>query len=186
MNPLIEAHGSVIRFDSKCLVEVRQNGFKNYPKTKKHFCLTHKSYLFISSIKNILIKAIAFLIALILVACETPAPVSPYTKERVQEEIRQAAERTKELETQEKENTQVLDDLQNDVFSEISFRSKKNSRPRFDVNVENMEVRDFFVSLTQDSDLNIVVHPDITGKITLSLKNVLMDEVMDVASRVYG
>ncbi|HEX5054895.1 MAG TPA: pilus (MSHA type) biogenesis protein MshL [Gammaproteobacteria bacterium] len=57
---------------------------------------------------------------------------------------------------------------------------------RFDINVNRVNARVFFMGLVQDTPINIVVHPDVDGVISLNLKNVTIDEVLEVTRDVYG
>ncbi|MEH6649058.1 MAG: pilus (MSHA type) biogenesis protein MshL [Motiliproteus sp.] len=57
---------------------------------------------------------------------------------------------------------------------------------RFDINTRNLDARSFFMGLVDDTPYNMVVNEGITGKISLTLKNVTVDEVMRTVRDVYG
>ncbi len=57
---------------------------------------------------------------------------------------------------------------------------------RFDISVEAMPAKDFFIGLVKDTAYNMAVHPDVTGEVSLELKNVTVDEVMKIVRDVYG
>ncbi len=60
------------------------------------------------------------------------------------------------------------------------------SEPRFDISVANASASVFFMSLVSGTDVNMIVHPSVTGTISLDLKKVTIKEVMDLSREVYG
>ncbi len=57
---------------------------------------------------------------------------------------------------------------------------------RFDITVDRVNARAFFMSLVKDTPYNMVTYPDVTGKISLSMKNVTINEAMETVRNVYG
>lgn len=60
------------------------------------------------------------------------------------------------------------------------------AEPRFSIAANGISAKDFFAGLAADSPYNIVVHPEVSGTITLSLKDVTLSETLDVVSDIYG
>lgn len=57
---------------------------------------------------------------------------------------------------------------------------------RFSINASGIDAKDFFAGLASDSPYNIVVHPSVSGQITVSLKDVTLAETLAVISDIYG
>lgn len=78
--------------------------------------------------------------------------------------------------------TQAL--LSNESLSAGSFAKK--SSERFDVSVRNVAAQDFFLGLVNGTGVNVVVHPSVSGSVTLDLNNVTIDDVLRVTRDIYG
>ncbi|MGB5540067.1 MAG: pilus (MSHA type) biogenesis protein MshL [Gammaproteobacteria bacterium] len=58
--------------------------------------------------------------------------------------------------------------------------------PRFDISVKATQAPEFFMSLVKGTHLNMVMHPEVSGKISISLRDVTLEEVLSTVRDVYG
>ena len=64
--------------------------------------------------------------------------------------------------------------------------ARQLSEPRFDLATKNTPARSVFMSLVNDTPYSMVIHPDVSGTISLTLKNVTVEEAMETIKKVYG
>ncbi len=69
---------------------------------------------------------------------------------------------------------------------DIRGQDMKPIERRFDLTVREAPARAFFMGLVKDTPYNMVLPDNLAGKITLSLKNVTIDEVMRAVRDIYG
>lgn len=67
-----------------------------------------------------------------------------------------------------------------------ALRDSRLQDSRFDISVKDANAQDFFMGLVQDSPYNMLVQPGVDGKITMSLRNVTVPDVMEAVRNVYG
>ena len=58
--------------------------------------------------------------------------------------------------------------------------------PRFDLIVNGAQVRDVFLSLVTDTRYSMLVHPNISGQLSVTLKGVTLQEALESMRDVYG
>ncbi len=76
--------------------------------------------------------------------------------------------------------------VQASLIPPLSSSLNVGSGPRFDVSAKDMPAREFFLSLMEGAGQNLVVHPDVTGNITFSLRRVTLEEVLAAVRDSYG
>lgn len=58
--------------------------------------------------------------------------------------------------------------------------------PRLDVKANEVDARTFFSGLVKNSHFSIALHPEVKGVITLDLKQVRLQDVLEIVQEIYG
>ncbi len=64
--------------------------------------------------------------------------------------------------------------------------AKAPIEPKFDLSVSNAPARNVFIGLVEGTRYSVVVAPEVSGRISMDLKNVTVPESIDAIRRVYG
>ncbi len=133
------------------------------------------------NIKKI-IKISSCSIALVLLSgCQITDGIDRDIKPYISDELNQTNTTTQKSDkVPESLADELLSGINTDLFSPNELEIK-----RFEVSANQVEVRDFFVGLVADTPYSVAIHPDVSGKISLSLKDVTLDEVIKVIARMY-
>ncbi|HKT72387.1 MAG TPA: pilus (MSHA type) biogenesis protein MshL [Steroidobacteraceae bacterium] len=67
-----------------------------------------------------------------------------------------------------------------------SLATPRADGPRFDVSVKDAPAQAFFQGLVDGTDTNILIRPEVSGRITLTLKQVTLQEVLESVRDLYG
>lgn len=114
-----------------------------------------------------------------LLSCASTNESKPSTAERVMQEVIDSQAQQQALQVPDEVSDTLLQGAYNGANSTATVT-------RFDVSVNQVPARTFFVSLVSDAGVNVVAHPDVAGAISLELKNVTINEVLNVTREVYG
>ena len=57
---------------------------------------------------------------------------------------------------------------------------------KFNIVADNAAAKSFFLELVDGTSLNVIVHPEVQGNISLSLKNVTVHDVLEAVQKIYG
>jgi MSHA biogenesis protein MshL len=132
-------------------------------------------------------SALLLACTLVLTACTGITPRGGPVAEDINRSLTESAQQSEALPARAvTPPPEVAEALLPPLSVEFSGLDQKPMERRFDITVNRAPARSFFMSLVQDTPYNMVVDPAVKGKISLSLKNVTVAEVMDTVRNVYG
>jgi MSHA biogenesis protein MshL len=77
--------------------------------------------------------------------------------------------------------------IENSLLPSLQMEGQKKSGPaRFDISVSNAPAAQVFMAIVDGTPYSMLVPPDVTGNLSLSLKNVTVQEVLDTVRDLYG
>lgn len=140
--------------------------------------------------KRIYRYAFGLLCVLILMGCQVPREKRSNAANEMAEILQQASDKNYAIQKKQKnKQAQLPLDIKNALAPDIAMSSGKNleyAEKRFDVYVEQVPAKTFFLGLVEDTPYNITVHPGVEGKISLQMKKVTIPEVLETVRNTYG
>lgn len=93
-----------------------------------------------------------------------------------------------EKSVQPKALTQVPTDIQQELMSQNLKQARDGllSEKRLEIAANQVSAPEFFAALVEGSNYSVAVHPEVSGQITLNLKDVTIHETLDVVAELYG
>ncbi|WP_286262992.1 pilus (MSHA type) biogenesis protein MshL [Thalassotalea atypica] len=78
--------------------------------------------------------------------------------------------------------------VQQELMQQSLLQAKDSllAEKRLDIAAIDVEAKDLFAGIVEDSSYSIAVHSDVQGKITLNLKDVTVEEAISVLEDLYG
>lgn len=122
-------------------------------------------------------RLILICIALLLTACDM-GPRRGIVKESIDAEMKQAAENRKAA---------PPDAVQQALMSPLGTAAPGKPREqRFDLNVSNAPANQVFMAIVSGTRYSMIVHPEVTGAVSVNLKDVTIGEALDALRELYG
>lgn len=126
------------------------------------------------------------LLAILMAACNTRAPIKGTAVDEMNSVLQQGIANNKI--SMASDNTKGRGTPVRALLPSLKLRDGRSrvGPRRFDISVKNVPAQTFYMGLVADTSINMVVSPEIKGNITLSLKNVNLDQVLQSLEDTYG
>lgn len=115
--------------------------------------------------------------AAVLAGCGSPPPRPDVVRENIGNEIAQAVNNRKSAEAAEKALLAPLT---------IELPRQEVVEPRFDLSIVNAPAVQVFMAIVSGTRYNMLVGPEVTGTITVNLKDVTVREALESIRELYG
>ncbi|MDP3704845.1 MAG: secretin N-terminal domain-containing protein [Legionellaceae bacterium] len=122
-----------------------------------------------------------------LVACTTRQPLNGTSIDDMTVELHQDINNNQNLAS--RNGARNPNEMSRALMPDLKFRSPRHdsySQRRFDIAVNDVPARTFYMGLVKDTPVSIIVSPDIQGNVTLNLKHVTVEQVLQALEDTYG
>ncbi|MDH3513487.1 MAG: pilus (MSHA type) biogenesis protein MshL [Gammaproteobacteria bacterium] len=128
-------------------------------------------------------RALVAALAMFLTGCQS---VSPGWRDSVSASVDESLSQARAG----KDGRTVPSDVSSALLPPIEITLPQGSmmplEPRFDLTVNSAPARQVFMGLVEGTPYSMILHPDVSGTISLNLKEVTVPEALSVIRQVYG
>jgi len=120
---------------------------------------------------------------LLLASCQSVPPHPTHITKELDQAIKQSTKSTSP-----KALTAVPSAIQQELMQQSMNQARQGllAEKRLDIAASQVDAQTFFAALVEDSDFSAAVHPEVSGNITLNLKDITLAEALDVIEELYG
>lgn len=130
-------------------------------------------------------RAGIILITLLLSACHTHEPIKGTAVDEINKVMQQAVANNKMV--MRSDHTNGRGSPVRALLPSLKIREGRSQGPRrFDIAVKDAPAQAFYMGLVADTPINMVVSPEIKGNITLTLKRVTIEQVLQALEDTHG
>lgn len=126
---------------------------------------------------------------LVVSSCKTVHPKTPVSSTQSQQIIEESIKINKGREARISPRTNNIPySVNNALLPSLSSYVKpaQTAQQRFDVTANNVPAKEFFMGLVSGTNNNMLVNHNITGTISIDLKNVTIGQTLDAIKDMYG
>lgn len=120
-------------------------------------------------------------LTMMLSACAMPPHKSSVALESINNEMAGAAQSKRDVPPQA-----IADALLPPMQLGLPKEAESRLEPRFDLMFNNAPATQVFLSIVSGTRYSMVLHPEVSGSVTLNLKNVNVKETLDAVRDIYG
>lgn len=114
--------------------------------------------------------------AALISGCQYQMPADHTTQNKIEDTLHSAVE----------QNKAAMNALQVKKPVDDAGGSEQLKKERFNISAHGLPAREFFSSVVSGTNENIVISPDVTGTISMDLKNVTLPEALSAVRDSYG
>ncbi|HLD09289.1 MAG TPA: secretin N-terminal domain-containing protein, partial [Methylophilaceae bacterium] len=123
-----------------------------------------------------------FIAVMLLLSCSTNEPRDHGTLQKINEEMKQAAD--------SKTNNTLPESVSNALLPPLKIAVPKTTarqmEQRFDLVVNDTPANQVLMSVVSGTRYSMLIHPNVTGNVSVNLKDVTVFEVLDALRTLYG